>query len=134
MSTGRDHPAPSSELVEDRRELVERHVANLQVAMAFGVRLRLAQGDDQVSTTWVDSSKRSEALWREPGRARLALDRDWLPAPPRLEHKVNLVMLLVAPVVEPAQIEARAQLAEDEVLEEEPPIGIAQAVPSLEVG
>src|SRR5262249_19759400 len=88
----------------------------------------------QVSTTWVDSSKRSEALWREPGRARLALDRDWLTTPSGLEDKVNLVMLLVAPVVEPAQIEARAQLTEDEMLEEESPIRIAQAVPFLEVG
>jgi len=65
-------------------------------------------------------AKRHQARRVELPGVALALDRQHITTPSNLEDEVDLVLLLVAPVVQTRDTKTRRDLAEHKVLEELP--------------
>ena len=92
------------------------------------------QRDDEVPSPGMSPAKRHQAGRVELLGCALALDCDDITPPSHLEDEVDLVLLLVAPVVQTRDTESRRDLAEHKVFEELTTVLVAQRVPAAVIG
>lgn len=123
-----------AQALEDRPEPGVGHELDLEVAESVDLRFSVFECHDEISATGMLAPKGQEARGVELLRRALALDRQNLATPIDFEHEVDLMVLLVAPVVQANQAKSRHDFAEDEVLKKLTAVGVSQGVPSAVIG